>query len=29
MQPDTVEVNDSQYQALGEKTKWTRPEHKI
>jgi hypothetical protein len=29
MQPKTVEAEDSQYQALGEKPKWTRPEHKI
>ena len=28
-QPETVEANDSQYEALGEKPKWTRPEHKI
>jgi biotin synthase len=29
VQPQTVEATDSQYQALGEKPKWTRPEHKI
>jgi len=29
MQPDTVEAENSKYQALGEKPKWTRPEHKI
>ncbi|WP_142784348.1 biotin synthase BioB [Changchengzhania lutea] len=29
MQPETVEANNSQYQALGEKPKWTRPEHAI
>ncbi|GAB1855269.1 biotin synthase BioB [Flavobacteriaceae bacterium MHTCC 0001] len=29
MQPKTVEAKDSQYQSLGEKPKWTRPEHKI
>ena len=29
MQPQTVEANDSKYQALGEKPKWSRPEHKI
>ncbi|MDJ0645059.1 MAG: biotin synthase BioB [Flavobacteriaceae bacterium] len=29
MQPQTVEAEDSQYQDLGEKPKWTRPEHKI
>ncbi|MGC1471438.1 MAG: biotin synthase BioB [Psychroserpens sp.] len=29
MQPITVEAKDSQFQALGEKPKWTRPEHKI
>jgi biotin synthase len=28
-QPKTVEAADSQYQALGEKPKWTRPSHKI
>jgi len=28
-QPDTVEAENSQYEALGEKPKWTRPEHKI
>jgi biotin synthase len=28
-QPKTVEAIDSQYQSLGEKPKWTRPEHKI
>lgn len=29
MQPDTVEAEDSEYHALGEKPKWTRPEHSI
>jgi biotin synthase len=29
MQPETVEAEDSKFQALGEKPKWTRPEHKI
>ncbi|CAM1345342.1 biotin synthase BioB [Tenacibaculum amylolyticum] len=29
MQPKTVEAEDSQYENLGEKPKWTRPEHKI
>ncbi|OUR91631.1 biotin synthase BioB [Flavobacteriales bacterium 34_180_T64] len=28
-QPQTVEAGDSQYEALGEKPKWTRPEHTI
>lgn len=28
-QPDTIEAADSAYQSLGEKPKWTRPEHKI
>ncbi len=28
-QPKTVEASDSQYQALGEKPKWTRPSHTI
>lgn len=28
-QPKTVEAQDSAYEALGEKPKWTRPEHKI
>lgn len=28
-QPETVEAMDSQYESLGEKPKWTRPEHKI
>jgi biotin synthase len=28
-QPQTVEAEDSAYQALGEKPKWTRPAHKI
>lgn len=28
-QPKTVEAEDSQYQSLGEKPKWTRPGHKI
>jgi biotin synthase len=29
MQPETVEAEDSKYLDLGEKPKWTRPEHKI
>ena len=29
VQPETVEANDSQYQALGEKPKWSRPAHTI
>lgn len=29
MQPETVEAEDSKFEALGEKPKWTRPEHKI
>ncbi|MBJ7882296.1 biotin synthase BioB [Gelidibacter salicanalis] len=29
VQPPTVEAAESQFQALGEKPKWTRPEHKI
>ncbi|NAS31243.1 biotin synthase BioB [Flavobacteriaceae bacterium R38] len=29
VQPQTVEAKDSQYQALGEKPKWTRPGHTI
>jgi biotin synthase len=28
-QPQTVEAVDSEYEALGEKPKWSRPEHKI
>lgn len=28
-QPQTVEANDSQFEAKGEKPKWTRPDHKI
>ncbi|WP_395043501.1 biotin synthase BioB [Flavobacterium sp.] len=28
-QPETVEAVDSKFEALGEKPKWTRPEHKI
>ncbi|OIQ15982.1 MAG: biotin synthase BioB [Flavobacterium sp. MedPE-SWcel] len=28
-QPETVEAADSEYAALGEKPKWTRPSHKI
>ncbi|MBT8186896.1 MAG: biotin synthase, partial [Croceitalea sp.] len=28
-QPETVEATASKYHALGEKPKWTRPEHKI
>lgn len=29
MKPETVEAEDSKYSPLGEKPKWTRPEHKI
>ncbi len=29
VQPQTVEATDSQFEALGEKPKWTRPEHTI
>ncbi|WP_066222398.1 biotin synthase BioB [Formosa haliotis] len=29
VQPQTTEAQDSQFQSLGEKPKWTRPEHKI
>jgi biotin synthase len=29
MQPETVEAEDSQYQPLGEKPKWSRPGHTI
>ena len=29
VQPRTVEAQDSQYEALGEKPKWTRPGHTI
>jgi biotin synthase len=29
MQPKTIEAEDSQYQSLGEKPKWTRPGHTI
>lgn len=29
MQPTTVEAADSQYESLGEKPKWTRPDNKI
>ena len=29
VQPQTVEATDSQFEALGEKPKWTRPDHKI
>ena len=29
VQPQTVEAADSKFEALGEKPKWTRPEHKI
>ena len=29
VQPQTVEAADSQFQSLGEKPKWTRPEHTI
>ena len=29
MQPETVEAQDSKYQTLGEKPKWSRPDHTI
>lgn len=29
VQPQTVEAKDSQFESLGEKPKWTRPDHKI
>jgi len=29
MQPETVEAEDSQFESLGEKPKWSRPDHKI
>ncbi|WP_299113872.1 biotin synthase BioB [uncultured Winogradskyella sp.] len=29
VQPQTVEASDSQFEALGEKPRWSRPEHKI
>ena len=29
MQPQTVEAEDSKFQALGEKPKWSRPGHTI
>jgi biotin synthase len=29
MQPETVEAKDSQYKDMGEKPRWTRPDHKI
>ncbi|GAA4890147.1 biotin synthase BioB [Flaviramulus aquimarinus] len=29
VQPQTVEASESEYEALGEKPKWTRPEHTI
>jgi biotin synthase len=29
VQPETVEANYSKFESLGEKPKWTRPEHKI
>jgi len=29
MQPKTVEASDSQFNSLGEKPKWSRPNHKI
>jgi biotin synthase len=29
MQPQTVEASDSQFEAKGEKPKWSRPDHKI
>jgi biotin synthase len=28
-QPETIEANDSKFESLGEKPKWTRPDHKI
>ena len=28
-QPETIEAKDSKLDSLGEKPKWTRPEHKI
>jgi biotin synthase len=28
-QPETIEANNSKYESLGEKPKWSRPEHKI
>ena len=28
-QPETIAMEDSQYQALGEKPQWSRPDHKI
>ena len=29
MQPTTVEAEDSQFESLGEKPKWSRPNHTI
>jgi biotin synthase len=29
VQPQTVEAKDSKFEALGEKPKWTRPDHTI
>ena len=29
VQPQTIEARDSKFEALGEKPKWTRPDHKI
>ena len=29
VQPQSVEASESKFQALGEKPKWTRPDHKI
>jgi len=29
MQPETIEAADSKFEALGEKPKWSRPDHKI
>ena len=29
MQPETVEEADSKFKSLGEKPKWSRPDHKI
>ena len=28
-QPETIEANNSKFESMGEKPKWTRPEHKI
>ena len=29
VQPQSVEAKDSKFETLGEKPKWTRPDHKI